>query len=76
MEHLDHHLIYFFLNKKKSKFIKMRYIYIYIPISNNNLATDVENCFSLKSFNRSLELLRPPSSTIISFGDGKSNALF
>ena len=47
-----------------------------IPISKSNLATDVENCFSLKSFNRSLQLLSPPSSTIIIFGDGKSKVLF
>ncbi len=45
-------------------------------MSKSNLATDVENCFSLKSFNRSLQLLIPPSSTIIIFGDDKSKVLF
>ena len=74
MEHLDHHLIYFFLNRK-NKLSKLFIIKYSIPISKSTLATDVDNCFSLKSFSFSLQLFRPPSSTIISFGDGKSNVL-
>lgn len=53
--------------------IKIKYS---IPISRSNFATDVDNCFSLKSFDRSLQLFIPPSSTIITFGDGNSNVLF
>ena len=46
-----------------------------LPISKSSLATDAENCFSLKSFDRSPLVCNPPSNVMISFGDGTSNVL-